>query len=468
MNFSGCSQKLTKWILPTKVASMKRGLKSGIILILIILVGLAAFWVVPRLLYKIPLFQGWVAGQINEQSGGAFEFDGIQGDAKIARLTGPWLDLTKGTSNVLQARFDELTATFELLPVATLNLDLKEIVAKGGEVLVDLRGGGLEQIVLPVNAETFSMTGGRLAVQNVQGYHLILNDTSLQVESTADGMKGTFSSPGGTAGTIQLEGVEGSFEFGPQGLTVPSFKARIPGASSLSIKGNLDLNSEGMPMEGVTLSVDTEQVQTLLDSLGYSKSFDGSAVVQAEISGRFRPELKALQGKGNAELFNIRAAVDLPNYPGFDGSGILQDLKTITGLAGKADFTLEGDQITINPLQLKNEQMEISGTAGVGFNHQLSGDQTLLASSQLAAGIPDVAKGVFKKNESGQTVIPFKFIGTTNEPATKTDSVISKTLMNPVNTVKSAGGFLGGLFGGGKKNDEDTSTEIEEAQPAPQ
>lgn len=447
---------------------MKKGLKSGILLILVVLIGLAGFWTVPQLLYKIPLFQGWVAGQINEQSGGSFEFDSIQGDAKIARLTGPWLDLTKGTSNVLQARFDELTATFELLPVATLNLDLKEVVAEGGEVLVDLRGGGLEQIRLPVNAETFILSGGRLAVQNVQGYHLILNDTSLQVESTADGMKGNFTSPGGTVGTVQLEGVEGSFEFGPEGLSVPSFKARIPGASSLSVKGNLDLNSEGMPMEAVSLTVDTGQVQTLLDSLGYSKSFDGNAVVKAELSGRFRPEVKALQGQGTADLSGIRATVDLPSYPGFDGSGILRDLKTITGLAGKAEFTLEGDRITINPLRLKNDQMEISGTAEVGFNRQLSGDQILLASSQLAAGIPDVAKGVFRKNESGRTVIPFKFVGTTNEPAARTDSVITKALMNPVNTVKSAGGFLGGLFGGGKKDNQVAPAENGKAQPAKQ
>ncbi len=446
---------------------MKSLIRIVLSLVVILVLVAVGFLVVPKLLYMLPPFQSWVAGQIDQQSGGKFSFDSIKGDAFEAQLTGAWLDMGEGNSNVFQAKFDDLTATFELLPVAMLKLDLKELNATGGEVVLNLSGGDYEHVRMPVSAESLVMQGGRLVIRNLQGYECALEDCNLSVDATETGKKGNFTAATGKVGVVDLSGIAGEFEFSEQGLKVTAFSATIPGESQLSLDGWLVLSEEGAPIKDADMQVKTENVQALLTALGYSDRFNGSAEVNTKFSGSFRPELKDLTGEGTAAVSGISAKVKLPSYPGFEGSGILSDLKQIDGLEGSVPFKLAGDQIVVDQLTLKNETMDVSGSLQVGYDKTIRGDQTLLAAPSLAAGIPDVAQGVFKKNESGWTIIPFTFQGTSNAPAANAGSVVSKALMNPVNAVKGVGGMFGGLFGGGDKKKPEQEA-VAPAEPAPE
>ncbi|MEM6885740.1 MAG: hypothetical protein AAF571_11970 [Verrucomicrobiota bacterium] len=438
---------------------MKSPIRIIIGLIGVLVLVAVGFLVVPRLLYVLPPFKSWVAGQIDKQSGGKFSFDAIQGDAFEARLAGAHLDLAEGKSHVVQAKFNDLTATFELLPVAILQLDLKELKAVGGEVVLKLAGANYEEVRLPVTAESLTMENGRLVIQNLQGYECVLDECQLSVFSTESGKKGDFSATSGSVGVIDLTGISGSFEFGPEGLKVTTFQAVIPGESALTLDGLLALGEEGAPVKDANLSVNTQDVQALLTALGYSDRFGGAAEVTATFSGHYSPEAKNLQGEGTAKLSGISAKVDLPSYPGFDGSGIFDDLSSISGLGGEVPFQLEADQIAVSSLPLANEKMKISGALTIGYDKIISGEHTLLASPAMASGIPSVAQEVFKKNGDGWTEIPFNFKGTSNAPVTDAGSVVSKALMNPVNAVKGVGGIFGGLFGGGDKKKEEKPAE---------
>ncbi|MEM1158440.1 MAG: AsmA-like C-terminal region-containing protein [Verrucomicrobiota bacterium] len=433
---------------------MKSLIRVVIGLAAVVVLVAAGLLVVPRLLYILPPFQSWVAGQIGKQSGGIFSFESIRGNAFEAQLSGAQLDLSAGQSHVVQAQFDDLSATFELFPVAWMKIDLKELNAIGGEVVLKLTGGDYEQVRLPLTAEKLVMKDGRLVIQNLQGFECLLEGCQLTVIRTEQGKKGEFTATSGKVGIIDLTGISGSFEFGAPGLKVTSFQATMPGESALTLEGRIALNEDGAPVQDASLTVNTRNVQTLLAALGYSERFSGSADVEAAFSGIFRPDLKNISGSGSARLSGISATVKLPSYPGFDGSGIFNELKKISNLNGEVPFELKGDQITVSSLAISNDKVKISGDLNIRYNKSIDGKQTALVSPALAAGIPSVAKDVFQKNDDGWTSIPFNFTGTTSVPAVNAGSVVSKALVNPVNTVKGVGGIFGGLFGGGKKKEE--------------
>jgi len=433
------------------VKSIIRNLMRLVVLLILVCF---VFWVVPRLVYRLPPFHSWVAGQVEQQSGGRLSFDSIQGNAFEAELTGVGVDLTGGKSQVVEAKFDRLAATFVLLPLVLFRLDLKELKATGGEIVLRLVGGEFEQVRFPVSAEKLTMSNGRLVIQNLQGYECALEGCQLTVFSTEQGKRGEFTAARGKVGLIDLAGISGSYEFSPQGFAVTAFQATLPGSSSLKLDGNMALNQENLPIQNANLMLHTRNVKALLSALGYSERFDGSAYIKASFSGRFRPEVKDLKGSGTAQLSGISAQVDLPNYPGFEDSDIFNALSLISGMGGDVTFELQEHQVKVSSWSLTNENMKISGTLNIGYDKQLSGKNILLASPALAAGIPRMAQDVFQKNAEGWTEIPFNFKGTTNVPASDAGSVVAKTLINPVNAIKRVGGILGGLFGGREKKDK--------------
>ncbi|MGF1677954.1 MAG: AsmA-like C-terminal region-containing protein [Candidatus Methylacidiphilales bacterium] len=446
-------------------------LGAGFLIVLAaLLVG--AWFVAPPLLYEISFFKKWIYSQLDEQSGGTFQSSSIAGDAHLARLKEIQLDMEKTPSNVRSATFSSLEATFDLMALLRFKLDLNEVRAQGGEVRMKLLGGDAEMIRFPVNAETFSWEQGRLVIEDFQGYELQMQSVQMKIDATVNGMKGSFTAAEGRIGSVELKNLKGEFEFSDGRLTVATFSSQLAGDSSLLLKGALAFTGEEIStrIESTQLQVETQDVRSLLTSLGYSEQCGGSAKVDLTVEGVFTPDRKALNGSGQADLESITVAVGLPSYPGFDQSGILEELKNITGLAGKAEFTLEGDQILVKALDLKNDRMELTGTMQIGYNRDLESRQTLLASPPMAGGIPAIAQSAFSKNENGWTVIPFALQGTTSAPRAEADPVISKVLLNPAGMIKGAGGaatgFLGGLFGS-KKNEEEPPANQEEQEKTP-
>jgi len=433
------------------VKKIVRFLLVALVLVLLLVGG---FLILPGLVYKVPFFQQWVRSQINEQSGGQFTFDRIRGDAREATLGGAFLDMNESGSNIIQGSFVDLQAGFEWVPLLGLKLDLTELKATGGELILELQGGEPKQVRFPCNAETFRMVQGSLTVRNLQGYHLNLEECELSVEATENGKRGTVAAPRGMIGAIQLREITASFSFSPEGLMVTDFSARLFDHSDLKLTGQLALQEPGMPMKDVALTVQTEKLASLLQDIGYSQAFDGSVDLNGTVSGRFRPEIKEVTGSGTVRLRQITARVGIPRYPGFEGSGILKELREIKNLDGEAQYVLQGDHIKVQSMTLSNPSLTLEARPVIGFDKTLAGQNVLLVQPELAAGIPSVAQDVFEKDPEGRTRIPFTFVGTTNQPRVQTESVVAKALLNPATPVKSVGGFLGGLFGGGNKKED--------------
>ncbi|MEM6822169.1 MAG: hypothetical protein AAF558_09535 [Verrucomicrobiota bacterium] len=447
---------------------MKQIVRLVLVLLILGVVVFVGFKFGPRVVYMLPPFQSWVVGQINGQSGGNFEFDSITGSIERASLEGVFLDMRESENNLFQGKFPALDVSFAFAPLLKLSLDLTTVSAQGGDITLKLKGNKVENIRLPINAEAFLMKQGNLTIQNFQGYDLVLKQVDLTVNVVGEGeLEGSFNAGLGTAGQVEIKSLSGSFSMNKGGLRVTKITATLPGESSLALEGSLNLDSQDQAVNDSRFSVTTDDVKGLLNGLGYSESFGGNAQVSFNAYGRFRPDVKDITGKGNGELSSISAAVNLPSYPGFENSGILNDLKLIENMKGRVIFTLKKDMIYVKPLDLSNDKLSVLGSVEVGYDQSLTGNQTLKAKPELAAGIPSVAQGAFKVNENKETIIPFYFAGTTQKPAVTIDSVVAKTFLNPVNAVggvgKAATGILGGLFGGGKKDEKKS----ESAKPAP-
>lgn len=432
------------------------------LVVIVVLAGLAVAGFVfgPKIVYGLPPFQSWVKGQIDKQSGGRFDFASIRGDLSAAQLSEAALRFeTAGQSNLVAVEMTDLTAGFELLPLATLRLQLTELTSTGGLVHLKLAGGDVSQIRFPVNAKSFRIEEGLLRVENVHGYTFELQGMTLTARPEGEGMTGTFTGPYATMGNLKMQQVSGNFTFSAGKLAVSDFSAQLPGNSALALKGNLSLN-QNQPLDGVEINVQTASVAELLQALGYSTAFDGQATVACEVSGHHRPELKNLNGKGTYDVSGVSARVNLPDYPGFNEAGILKKLQLIEGLAGKGAFRLQGDRILIDGFNVRNDSMDISGNATVGLDKTLQGGMTFKAHPDLENDFPAVVRGIFERDAKNWIIVPFDFAGSTDQPRVETGSMITKALANPVNAVKGVGetgeGMLKGImniFGGGKKEE---------------
>ncbi len=440
---------------------MNKLIKILVVLVVLVALVVTGFIFGPKVVYGFPPFQSWVKGQVEKQSGGRFDFASIRGDLSEAQLSEAALRFeTAGQSNLVAVEMTDLTAGFELLPLATLRLQLTELNAQGGVVHLKLVGGDVTQIRFPVNASVFNIEEGVLRVENVHGYSFELQGVKLTARPDGEGMSGTFSGPHAVIGNLKMQNVSGQFAFGAGKLTVTDFSASLPGNSDLALNGNLSLN-QNQPLDGVQIQVKSADVAGLLDALGYSTSFGGQATVECEVSGHHRPELKNLKGKGTYEVSQVTARVALPSYPGFNDAGILQKLKLIEGLAGKGSFSLNGDRILIEGFNVSNETMAVTGNVDVGLDKSLKGAMTFKAHPDLEDDFPSVVRGIFERDDQRRMIVPFDFAGTTDQPKVETGSMITKALTNPVNAVNAVGetgeglmkGIMG-IFGGGKKEEQ--------------
>lgn len=398
-------------------------------LILVVLTGLT---VGPSIIYGNGLFRAWVQAQITDQSGGIFLFEDIGGGISSASLQKLKLDMDGNEINVRKVEADKMKATFAWLPLLKNRLEIKELEMEGGLIQIKLNGGDSSHIHLPVAPE-FELENGTVEISQLGGWKLVLEKTDLEVEQKGDfdnyWLKGEFSAQKASIGCVWMTEVRCDFEIKEGVLHVLKFDALLPGKSKLAMTGSMPLNA---PRSIDTrMEIKTQQIQSLLSGLEYSKSFDGSAHIQLTAKGVFSPSLKNLQGSGSAELDDIAPRVKLPLLPAFNDAAIFQRVKTLDDLKGKAEFSLEGPNIMIGTLDLKDSDMQLSGTARVGYDKSLSADMVMTGNETIDKEIPSVARGSYQ-HEEGKVIVPFKLANTTDEPELDLGNVVMKVLSNPV------------------------------------
>ncbi|NJK91763.1 MAG: AsmA-like C-terminal region-containing protein [Blastochloris sp.] len=417
----------------TQPKSFVRNKFLWISLALVLLLACLGIFFGPSLLYSNPLFRAWVQSQISDQSKGMFKFENISGGIFSANLETLYLDLDGVTSNVRKVETPQMKASFSLLPLLQNKLSVTSLTMKAGRLNLDLLGGSSAHLALPV-APSFRLENGEVAIANLSGWNLLLSQCNLEARQSGSAeslvISGRFSAATATLGPLKMEKISGEFRQEKGVLHVKELKAILPGKSQLKLNGTYQLDAA----RNITadLNVDSPDVRSLLQALDYSDRFSGQAQVSAKVEGSFRPKKPSLKGSGQAKLSQIKPQVTLPQFPAFNDAAILKRAASLDKLQGKAEFTLNGDQIQIQSLDLKDDAVRITGTAQVGFNRSLNSQLLLTGNPGVADEIPNIARSAFEKDASGNVLIPFALNPSTRDPQVDVGDVVQKILSNPI------------------------------------
>ncbi len=419
-----------------KMTNRKNMLKNkGLMAILgtLLVVLLGAWLIGPRLLYGNPLFQAWVQSQIADQTKGTFKFETIKGSIFSADLKDLYLDLDGSAFNVQKVEAPEMIASFALIPLLKNELSIKSLVMKGGVIQIRLNGGDAPQIALPV-ADSFRLKKGTIRMGNLSGWNLELTGCDLKAEQSGSGaspvIEGTIYAAQAKIGKLLLEELEGSFRIENGVLHVEKVRARLPGKSALELSGSYELS--GKRSLKTNLSVNSPDVRSLLVALDFSDKFSGEAELSLQAEGVFTPDRRLLNGAGKAALKKIKPSVSLPRFPAFNDAPIFVRARNLGDLKGPAAFQLNKEKIVINELNLKNSDVQITGSAVVGYDRSLSSNLTFTGNKTVDAEIPSIARDSFKHDADGNVIIPFELRGSTRDPQVDVGDVLGRVLSNPI------------------------------------
>jgi hypothetical protein len=419
-----------------KMTNQKKFLqnKKGLCLLGVVLLLLVVALVLgPRLLYGNPLFQVWVQNQISEQTKGLFKFEKISGSFFSADLREVQLDLEQTDYNVRQVESPRMAAAFSLWPLLQNKLAIRSLMMEGGSLDLKLSGGEADQIALPV-APHFQMKKGSVRLSHLSGWTLQMNECNLKAKQSGDGasmvIEGQISASSARLGALELKALSGTFSLEGGHLKVEHFQALLPGNSKLKLSGSYAL--AGKRSLQMKAHLQTADVQNLLKGLDFSEKFAGQADVTWEAEGLFTPSQKSLQGSGKAVLKKISANVVLPKFPAFNNAPIFDRIRNLGDLHGTALFKLNQSDIVIGELKIRNKEIQINGSARVGYDRSLSSDFMFIGSKQVDEEIPSIARDAFQHDAEGQVLIPFALVGSTREPKVDVGDVVGKILSNPV------------------------------------
>jgi AsmA-like C-terminal region len=405
-------------------------------LVLTAVIVLGACLLVPQWLYGNPLFQGWVESRITEQTNGSFKFKTIKGGIFSADLTGLSLDLDKTPYNVQKVEAPGMNASFALLPLLQNKLVIKSLVMDGGQLTINLSGSEAKQTALPV-AASFKMKKGNLTLNQLSRWTLQLSGCDLKAEQSgfdaSQIIKGTFVAPKGKVGAIDLLEVEGKFRIESGIVHVEKFTAQLPGKTRLELSGSYLLS--GDRSLSAKMQIKTPDIRTLLEALDFSDRFAGEADLTLQAKGTFMPDNRSLDGAGKALLQKIKPQVTLPTLPAFNDAAILQRVRNLDDLKGQALFQLDKDKIVINDLNIKNSDVQVSGSALVGYDRSLASSLTFTGNKKVDSEIPFIARDAFKHDAEGNVIIPFELKATTRDPQVDVGDVVGKVFSNPIKTL---------------------------------
>jgi hypothetical protein len=405
---------------------------TGLLVVVVMGVGFLA----PRLLYSNPYFQAWVQSQISDQTHGLFQFQKIQGGIFSAHLQGVHLDLDGTPYNVRKVEAPEIKASFAWIPLCQNKLVIHSLLMQGGQLQVRLIGGNVDQTSLPV-APYFRLKKGKIILSDLSGWTLQLQDCDLKIEQSGKGadqkIKGKLTAATAHIGLIDLKNLETTFSLEKGVLSLEKCRAFLPGQSLLKLSGSYQLS--GARALETELALQSEDIQALLKALDYSDRFAGEAEIHLQAKGIFTPLIRTLDGPGHAVLKKIKAQVSLPRFPVFNDSAIIQRVRNLQDLKGKAAFHLNQSQITINDLNIKNTDVSITGSAVVGYDRSLSSSLIFTGNKTVDAEIPALARDIFQHDAAGNVIIPFELKGSTKDPQVDIGNIVGRVLGNPIKTL---------------------------------
>ncbi|MEM9445359.1 MAG: AsmA-like C-terminal region-containing protein [Verrucomicrobiota bacterium] len=399
-------------------------------------IGVLAFYNSGFLLGSTPL-RGWLISLISHNSdGGTASFSSIKGTPLRLTFYDFKYSTPADTRNFQSLETKQLDISFALWPVLLGKLDITEIQTHDSTIQYHLSSGLQERLWTKLDIERFSAVNAKVVVHDLSGYDLNLANCDLEIErphlSSHENfhLKIRFKSPQAEIGQMTLIDLESSAQLRKDTLVVENLEA-VFGGGDLVLSGKESLTGDH-GIHDLSIKLSEAKIEHLLPKLGYSERFSGVVSLELLASGNFTPTAKSLNGSGHIELSDTTAKVVFPTFPMNNDARIIRELKVIKALRGENAFLLENGSITANDFELMNDNLDLKGSLRVHYDKEVKSSWVLNTNEAIAAGIPEIARNVFKKNDRNGAIIPFEMVGTTEQPKVKMDYLIAEVLKDKV------------------------------------
>jgi uncharacterized protein involved in outer membrane biogenesis len=262
--------------------------------------------------------------------------------------------------------------------------------------------------------------------------------------------EGTVTSPSGSVGNIDYNGLEASYSIAGNTVHITDMKARALDGE-LAGSGSVTTTKEGSSFD-FQLAADKVDITEALTSLpgAVQKVLSGRASLNLKISGNGKewPDIqKTLKGSGLADLsdgeildVNFASAIfdEIGKYIG-NANLIPAQLKSkypsVFERRGtsfkdlKSDFVIENGKLLARNLQLKHDDYGIRAKGSIGFDKSLDVAATFIVSKKLADDLARSYQAVsYLQNPQGEIELPLMIGGALPNVSVKPDTDFLKNV----------------------------------------
>ncbi|MDX2225900.1 MAG: AsmA-like C-terminal region-containing protein [Verrucomicrobiae bacterium] len=416
---------------------------SALLLVCVVALALTFNTLAATVLSSNPMRQ-WIVDQVQSQSGGKFSYGKARLRGLKIILDKPRLELPPTESAYASVAPDRMAVSVSYRDLLGLKLTLTELEGTGGTLkMTFLREDPQNTLYrIPMNLPAVRFRHAQITAANVSGWSVKINEADVSLtQSGPKEVRGTLSAEGLAIAGLVLTEVHTAFVYTDKACDVTECTARISGGK-IRLSGSLPLQTQPWIKKG-RMELTGADMRALLTAMGFKNAPGGVLDLKADFDGKVVPDSPALSGQGSLTVKNFTIGVALPDYAIFNEAKIFQDFKPLREAELKMSFVLVESEIHSQDVLISHRDYKLTG--GLIYNHArtLSGDMVLSVNAAMAEGIPGIARGAFADTPEGGETIPFRLTGSTDEVKVEMDSVISKTLSNPL---KGIGEGLKGIF----------------------
>lgn len=421
-------------------ANSRRTWKIGAFAVASLLVILLVVHLAFGFIVSSSVMTAWIKSQIDSQSNGGLLFNGAGGSIFSVELR----DVSFAPDqkwNVNIAKAPALYARISLPALLSRSLVLKEITLEKAEVDVSFDGGDAEAIAFPLPVPEISLRHSTLTISNLAGWNAIFEDCKLDAKQNGTGrdltVSGRLRSGKATIGPLTLTSVDATFIMANGVLKVSDVSATLA-------EGDVELSGEWqMPpihkLQNVELHLKDVSIKPLLTQLGYGDNLGGTVGLTLKTDGVFTPATKSLSGQGTVEFEKVTGRVNVPHIP-LLGDNLFEKASNLDGNKGVISFVLRGTSITMTSIQSESESAITKGKGSVDYNGTIQASLTAALKPATAKLLPPMSGSIFKKDESGNPVVPFTLGGTPAQLNVQIESVAGGVILSPIKGIQ-------GIFG---------------------